>query len=88
MTACDWCGLPGVHGGVPGHRQGQVEGEPPHRAHHLAEPAACQRGCTFRRHFTLCSRQRAALTYYDYNNQFVLAGQYISTPCIDNIWRK
>lgn len=45
MTACDRS-LSGVHGGVPGHREGQVQGEPAHWAHNVAEPAASQRGRT------------------------------------------
>lgn len=52
MPACDRCvGEPGVHRGVPGHREGQVQGEPAHGAHHVAQPAPCQRGCTLHHHF-------------------------------------
>lgn len=37
----------GVHGGVPGHRQGQIEGEPTDGTHHTPQSTASQRGCTF-----------------------------------------
>lgn len=34
---------PGIHGGVPGHREGQVQGEPPDWAYHTPQPTASQR---------------------------------------------
>lgn len=40
-------GTIGVYGGVPGDRQREDEGELTDRAHHLAQPAASQRGRTY-----------------------------------------